>query len=454
VAYEYYERMLPGLAQLPGYRPMIVLTPETYARMSMANRPYYWPAAWLALRGITNVADMLMKDAQVKVVDVLERGLPDALGAGIGTAYAQVEAGPEGDADHLRDQINSIYLNLTALWKSGIWNGMGDAPASFLEQFLLPGQWVYAYKTLAYHTAITPRMRRHWNRLFTPEVPDAQMSYSLYLRGEMTWDEFKLHAAYDGWTEEGAEQLRAVWTEIPTVQQVIALHLRGKLTWEQVQNYVVMNAWPKEWAAQFLELATRLPSPQEAYYMQNRGLITVAERNSIYQAWGFTSEWWDKITTNFTYAPTVYDLMRLADYVELDQIWTLDKLAKRGVEERDRAKIWEALQLRPLADERKALTGKWTWRRRMGRATETQISDEFINLGIRSKERALLIEKANLDYEDELIDEWVEILIWRFRTAVITEEEFLQGLIELGINKEKSNLIVELEKAKGYYGYY
>lgn len=437
-----------------GYKPAIVLTPDEYNTLLRKNDPISWPQAFTLLKGLSNVADLLMKDAQVKIVDVLERGIGDALGAGLGTAYVEAAAGPEGDADHLKSQIESIYLNLTALWKSGIWNGMGDTPASFLEQFMGLGQWVYAYKILAYNAAITPRMRRHWNRLFTPQVPDATMAWKLYLRGVIKWDQFKTYAAYDGWNATGAEQLKEVWEENPTVAQAITMFWRNIIDDTKLDMYIRINGWPEGWTSKLLAMTTRLPSPQEAWYMWNRGLITPDRRNEVYRAYGYSAEWYEKLNVNFSYAPTVYDLMRLADYVELDQIWTLKKMAQRGVIEEDRAKIWEALQLRPLADERKALTAKWTWRRKMGRATEDQLSNEFIGLGIRTKERELLIEKANLDYEDELIDEWVEILIWRFRTAVITEEEFLQGLIELGINTEKSNLIVELEKAKGYYGYY
>ncbi|GAI74269.1 unnamed protein product, partial [marine sediment metagenome] len=57
------------------------------------------------------------------------------------------------------------------------------------------------------------------------------------------------------------------------------------------------------------------------------------------------------------------------------------------------------------------------------------------------KERELLLKKAQMDYEDELITEYVEILQWKFRTAIISAETFLACLISTGIREEKANLI-------------
>ena len=112
------------------------------------------------------------------------------------------------------------------------------------------------------------------------------------------------------------------------------------------------------------------------------------------------------------------------------------------------------LELRPLRDEMRGITTKWLWRYRFGRATLNELDAAFADLNIREKEAELLKEKAALDYEDELIDEQVEICRWNFRTARISADDFLNCLLDLGIRREKANLMVELEQAKGYYGYY
>jgi len=394
----------------PGHISMVMLTPEQYIRMYHAQGPNLWPVyfgARMAAQTLQDIAKNIMVGNDIMEIKENIGGL---LSTGFEAAAASKKAGPTGDVSAVRAAIETIYGGLYDNWKAGVLKGVGGAYSSAMDNFLAAGQLIYAYKTLMYHTAITPRMRRHWNTVFTPMVPNASMAYVLYKRGIFTLEQFNTHAAMDGWDENGAAQL--------------------------------------------LEAMTLLPSPREAFYLWTKGLITQAQRDALYTAGGYAPEWHMALNENWMYTPSIYDMVRMADFLELDQIWVMDILKRRGVRDKDRAKIWEMLQKRPLREEIRDLTTKWTWRMQYGRATQDEMDTALIELGIRAKERELLLEKAAMDYEDELITEWVEILTWRFRTAVITEEAFLEGLITLGIRQEKANLIVEVEKAKGYYGYY
>jgi len=361
-------------------------------------------------RGAQIIQDLLRMDAQVRNIESLKANLELTLGLGIGTANVQAEAGPEGDADHLRDQIVSIYRNIYDFWKAGIYQGVGGTWADAVEQFIQPGQWVAAYKTYLYQAAIAPRMIRHWNKTYTPMVPDVSMAWKAYREKIIGWPQFKTYAAYDGWSADDCDLLNEVWN--------------------------------------------REPGSFDAFTMWRKGLIKKEQRDAFYFMEGWEPDFYETLTSHYYYAFSPYELARMADFVELDQTWALKKLRSARLNDEDSTKMWQMLQLRPLREEVRSLTSKWTWRRRMGRATEDEISNAFIGYGVKAKERELLIEKANLDYEDELVNEWVDIYTWRFRTRVITEAEFLAALIDLGINEEKSNAIVELEKAKGYTGYY
>lgn len=394
----------------PGHIAMVMLTPEQYMRMYQARSPSMWPVYFGARGFLQTVQNIAMVGMQQKDIEAIQDHIPALLTTGFSAASAAKKGGPTGDVSNLRAEISTITRGLLTNWKAGIAKGVGGAYSTAMDRFIASGQLLYAYKVLMYHTAITPRMRRYWNSVYTPMVPDGSMAYVLFKRGYIDLDKFKTYASYDGWDAEHAEML--------------------------------------------LDAMELLPSAREAFYLWVKGQITQAQRDKLYQAAGYDARWHGPMTENWYYVPTIYDLTRMADYIELDQIWATAQMRKRGVRDSDIAKIWEMLQLRPLREEMRALTLKWTWRMKYGRATTDDLEDAFIELGIRRKERELLIEKAQLDYEDELVDEWVEILTWRFRTALITEEQFLQGLIDLGINEEKSNLIVEVEKAKGYYGYY
>lgn len=434
--------------------PMIVMSAENYMRMYRLQSPNMWPVYFGARMAAQTVQDLLMKKMQTEDIELLKQNIDLMLGTSFTAAYEQKAGGDTGDVTKLRSTLETLYTGLYDNWKAGIWKGVGAAYSNAIDNFLNTGQLLYAYKTLMYHTAITPRMRRQWMKTFTPTVPNASMAYILFKRGKITESEFKTYCSYEGWDGKGIDQLRASWEAVPTVYVAFELMMRGELTRKQFEEYVDLHSWPAEWRDLLYRLMERLPTPHEAFYLWTKGLIDRAARDELYKAGGFDESWHQTITDNWYYTPTLYDLVRMADYIELDQIWAADVMTRRGIKTADQAKIWEMLQLRPLREETRAVTTKWIWRMRYGRTTLETLDDEFKSLGIKTKERELLLMKAQMDYEDELIDEMIEVLRWRFRTAIITEAQFLNGLLDLEIRQEKANLIVEEEKARGYYGYY
>lgn len=402
----------------PGHFPIVMLTPEEYDRMRARMEPNLWPVYFGARYAAQAVQDLAFKAMQAGNIDVLKGALDIMIPAGLDVATEQAMAGPEGDIRALKDDIKRLVGGLYDNWKAGIWHGVGGAYSGAMDDFIASGQLIYAYKTLAYHCSITPRMRRYWNRLFTPMVPAVGMAWVLYRRKHFTRDQFDLHAAWEGWDKEGADLL--------------------------------------------VKAMNTLPSPREAFYLWMKGQITEEQRNALYYAHGWDEEWWAKQTENWYYVPTLYDLTRIADYVELDQIWALDAMKRRGVSERDRAKMWEMLEIRPIRDEIRKKTTHAVYCRQHGFWSKTKFESFLADMAakkyIRPREKDLLTQYGEDLYEQELKEEWVEILRWRFRTALISEEEFLNGLTDpegpVAMQWEKANLIVELEKAKGYYGYY
>jgi len=241
---------------------------------------------------------------------------------------------------------------------------------------------------------------------------------------------------------------------VPNARMAWVLYRKGVFSEADFTKYAQMDGWPSSSAAWLNENWDKCPMSYDAFMWWRKGLISEEKMRSYLFGDGWDKSLHNTLIGNYWTGMRVYDLARLADFIELDQTWAVKKLKAAGLNDEDVARTWKMLEMRPLREEVRTLTTKWTWRYRMGRVSLDALGTAFDTMGVKPKEKELLIEKAELDYEDELIDEWVEILTWRFRTAVITEEEFLAGLIELGIKEEKANLIVELQKAMGYYGYY
>lgn len=637
MAEEMYERMGERIPPAPPLGPLVTVAPPNidvspHVSIAMPRSPY---VSYFAMsRVMSTLQDLAQKLIVRARVDQLRSHIPLLLSHNFSVASEQFWAGPEGDHAKLREAIINDYQGLFDNWQSGIMGGVGTAYSSAMEQFLSTGQLLYAYKTLMYQTAVTPRMRRHWNRTYMPTVPNTSMAYSLLLRGAITDAEFETYASYDGWSKENVEFLKTVWQAVPSVSAAFNFLMRNQITRDEFDSYVGMSAWPEGWADKFLEYYKRFPtsreafklwnmgkiddaakkymykangfqddwhglvdlinqtfptlpqaaymylrsalskedyayiakvqgydpafaermmanflnypSTREAFYMHRRAIIDEDSRNKIYQARGYLSDWWplisenyqhipnplnafkmmmrgqlsrgqfdtyiyqngwlpeftdkfyslyentptsheaffmwkkgiidvdtrnalyqkygwDKrhwtvITKNYEYIPTLYDLFRIADYVEIDPIWATEVLRKRGISDEYITKMLPMLKIRPLRDDIYRQIAIWVNRYKLGWCDATELEaalDAMLGGGlIQQTEKTLITEEAELKYEDELLSERITILMWKFRMAAITEDYYLQALLDLGIRLEKANLMVEEQVAMGYYGYY
>lgn len=151
-------------------------------------------------------------------------------------------------------------------------------------------------------------------------------------------------------------------------------------------------------------------------------------------------------------------MFRLADYVEVDPIWATEVMRKRGLSDEYIAKLLPMITIRPLRNEVTRQITVWINRYKLGWCSATDLEaalDAMLSKGyIHTTEKTLITEEAELKYEDELLRESISILKWKFRMGAITEADYLEGLLALGVRREKANLMVEEQKAMGYYGYY
>jgi len=289
-------------------------------------------------------------------------------------------------------------------------------------------------------------------------LPYGRDAFRLMRRGKIDSATMTKLFKAQGFMETYQKVLPSLYERIPNAHEAHTLKMRGAIDQKAYENYVSMNEWTNGSAELLDSLWERLPSYREAFYMCQKGLITTTERNALFLAADFDPKWHSKLVENSYYIPTVYDLTRIADYVEMDRIWAIKILKERGLRDNDISKIVAMLKIRPLRDEIRRQITIWVKRYRLGWATPTQLEEalqEYLEGGyIQETEKTLLTEEAELNYEDELMEEKIDIYSWYYKTAVITEEELLEDFLDLGIREEKANLMVELLKAQGYYGYY
>ena len=306
----------------------------------------------------------------------------------------------------LEAQLDVVKLGLEA----GVWGGMGSTFASLAEKWMGTGHLLSSYKGLAINTALVPRLQRRYNRYWRPTYPSFRTAFQLWMRGWMKEEEMRKAGAYEG--------------------------------------------WPDKWMDGMIDIWDRDPSFIEAFYMWRKDLVGEEEIYNRMREDGYRDFWDKPLLNNLWYVPTLYDLCRLADYVELPETWTVKQLKSRGMKDEDIAMVYPMLQSRYLREEQRLLSNKWLWRRRFGLCTEGELEDALIRLGFKAKEREYLMEKAEMDYEDELNEEQRNVCTARYRSGLITYDEYIQCLEDTGMAHEKSNLMADYEQASGYMGYY
>jgi len=341
----------------------------------------------------------------------------------------------------------------------------------------------------------------HLYELFQ-RLPTARDAFNMFMREAITEDQFDEYVKKDEWEDGSAARLWAIYQRLPygrdafrlmrrgridvptmtklfkaqgymeTYQKMLptiyerilsahdahTLKMRGAIDQNKYNEYLYKNEWEPSSANLLDSLWERLPSYREAFYMCQKGLITTAERDALFLAADFAPKWHSKLVENSYYIPTVYDLTRIADCVEIDLIWATKILKERGLRDRDIPKIVEMLKIRPLRDEIRRQIAIWVKRYKLGWITPTQLETALTyyheNGWIKSTEKTMLTEEAEISYEDELMAEQIDIFSWYFKTGVISDEDLLADFLALGIREEKANLMVEGLKAQGYYGYY
>jgi len=360
------------------------------------------------------VQDFIAKLSQVSYIDQVYAGRDGFLNTNWSLldlfSISGTQANPIGDMDKLRAELDRQLETIKLGLQAGIWGGMGSTFASLGEKWMGTGQLLSAYKNLAINTAIIPRLQRRYNMWYRPTHPSFRTAFELWMRGWIPESEVKQACQYDGWDLKYYDGL--------------------------------------------IDIYDRDPSHTEAFYMWRKGSIEQKEVFNRMSEEGYMATWHPAMLENEWYVPSLYDLCRLADFVELPETWAVSVLRKRGMKDEDIAIVYPMLQKRYLREEQRLLTNKWLWRYRYGLATDAELENALIALGVKAKEREYLIAKAKMDYEDELNEEKRAVCTAQYRAGTISYDEYIACLEATGMAHEKSNIMADYEEASGYEGYY
>ena len=284
------------------------LSPEGYSGM-MGNElsPILGPLLDVAGSVGQTVQDMILKAVQVDGITQIQDMIEPFLLSEGALAAKMKAAGPTGSEAAAREYLVRVYKGLFDNWKAGMWRGVGTGYMGAMAQFLQAGQVLYAYKTQQMNIAVVSRMARHWMRTYTPSVPNTRMAWELWRHGILTNTQYKDYASFEGWDASSADYLNEVFSIYPSVLQ--------------------------------------------AFDWWRRGWIDADERDAYYFGRGWDTDYHERITDDLYHVMSSYELVRLADYVEIDQTWAIKQLRRARIRDEDIAKLWQLIELRPLRED-------------------------------------------------------------------------------------------------------
>ena len=181
---------------------------------------------------------------------------------------------------------------------------------------------------------------------------------------------------------------------------------------------------------------TWIPTPEEAYTMWRQGYISEAELRKILADHGTPEKWMMARIDLADYTPPIAELLRVAQYTDLDLEWLRGKLKENRIAETDEPKYVELFEQIAL---KRIHTELWS-------AVEGALSygvppeADFIRLMEEAKIRAYIRPYYVLIFRLELnrqrVRWWIEAWEEQLYRGLITPETFVERCLSIGVDKQ------------------
>ena len=389
----------------------------------MSERPQYQITldAFLGNQGISNsisnaIVGIVERANTNNEMTVLTDESLNFLGRGITGSYdlaQKIQNGLAKDPSYpfmsdvfkeISDQTDIVNSALHA----GIVGGSGSMFAQYVEGLMQSGTLLRLYKGSAYTLGVGPWIQRYWLARFTPNMPDPHDAFLLERHGQISRAEYN--------------------------------------------DALLKKGWSGKWFDKFYEVWTKHPDLYLSFSMFNRGLITDTTLTTWIKSEGFSDTDVPKIKSGLYRTPTLGELIRISDFVELSSVYLGEKLKWAGYKDTDIPLLTSALIKRPLREETRKLITQYTWEYQRGRITNEALQNAFAELSLLPMETYLDLLNAEEVWTQQLINEelqTIEYRVYKKDPGFLTIANIKTAIEDLGINEEMSNALA----AQYYYHY-
>jgi hypothetical protein len=189
------------------------------------------------------------------------------------------------------------------------------------------------------------------------------------------------------------------------------------------------------------------PDPLTLFGLYTRGYITrEVLKSELAYVTGYPDTYINGLIDIFEYNPSLFDLLRFADFVELSDEFIEESLRILGVKGKYKDIIKTLIKKRPLREEVRTFTRAIISAYAKGFIPLPFLREGLSALEIGKAERKILEDYATFVRNIEITEERIFILRTAFQKGLISEATLISELTKLGLQKEWINLIVERGK--------
>jgi len=180
---------------------------------------------------------------------------------------------------------------------------------------------------------------------------------------------------------------------------------------------------------------TWLPSPQEAYVMWRQGYISEPELAEIFRQHGTPEKWLAARMDLADYTPPIAELMRVAQYTDLDLDWLEGKLKENAVSELDVPKYRELFLQTSLRRVHMEIWSAVEAATSYGVPSEDAVSQYLSQARLRSFLQPYYLLAYSIRLNTQRVRWWLEAWEEQLYRGLIEPEDFVEKALGLGVDK-------------------
>lgn len=186
------------------------------------------------------------------------------------------------------------------------------------------------------------------------------------------------------------------------------------------------------------------PDPITLFGLYTRGYITREQlKSELAYVTGFSDVYIDGLIDIFEYNPSLFDLLRMADFVELSDDFIDRSLKVLGIKKPYLDVIKTLIKRRPIREEIRANVNFLIYLYQNGYISKEFLEKALDGLKLQSSEKELILMLADNKRTYELIERKIKILRTSFIKGFINEATLVSELEKLKLDKEFINIIVQ-----------